>query len=89
MKQKKQNKRNKEIASYKDRDDLSWISRSHALTASEADTSEMEKLGDLKMISIRIPENVIDQYKNIAAKMGLAYQAYIRSLLVRWIYEKR
>jgi len=41
-----------------------------------------------KLISIRIPEDVLEDIKNIADKEGLRYQTYIVSLLKKHVKRK-
>lgn len=61
----------------------------YAIASNENDDEISESLG-LKMISIRLEQSLIEDYKAIAALHGLGYQTLMRQQLKRFAdYEKK
>ena len=62
--------------------------RQHARRAPEGRSEEIdEKLG-LKMISIRLQEELIEEFKEFAEHDGIGYQPLIRQVLNRYVHDR-
>ena len=52
--------------------------------ASAADEASVDAALGLQMISLRLPREVVEEFKDIAAYRGLGYQPLMRDVLTRW-----
>jgi predicted DNA binding CopG/RHH family protein len=55
---------------------------SHSTAATDNDEADLEKAMELQMISIRLPESVVEKLKTLAKKEGIGYQPYTRQVLI-------
>lgn len=59
----------------------------YAQVVSEKSTRDLDAALGLKMISLRLPEDMIQAYKWIAAHHGIGYQPLMRDILQRFVNE--
>ncbi|MDF2819324.1 MAG: hypothetical protein K0S73_3264 [Stenotrophomonas rhizophila] len=59
-------------------------SEEHVAVAPQSVHEEFDKAMAMKLVSIRLPETLIEGLKMIAAHHGIAYQPMIRDLLTRF-----
>lgn len=59
----------------------------YAQVVSEKSTRDLDATLGLKMISLRLPEDMIQAYKLIAAHHGIGYQPLMRDILQRFVKE--
>lgn len=52
--------------------------------ASSADEASVDAALGLQMISLRLPRELVEEFKDIAAYRGLGYQPLMRDVLTRW-----
>lgn len=55
---------------------------SHSVAASDEDEAALEDAMELQMISIRLPQSVVESLKAMAKKEGIGYQPYTRQVLI-------
>jgi predicted DNA binding CopG/RHH family protein len=55
---------------------------SHSVAASERDETAVDETMELQMISIRLPQSVVENLKSMAKKEGIGYQPYTRQVLI-------
>ena len=73
--------------------DEAWDSRqlgasdAHAAVASSEHLTALHDAMGMQMISIRLPKEMIEAYKLIAAHHGVGYQPLMRDILQRFIPE--
>lgn len=76
-------KRNKEQELLVEADEWETGKRgSHSTVATDEDEAALDKAMELQMISIRLPESVIEKLKTLAKKEGIGYQPYTRQVLI-------
>ena len=59
----------------------------HARRAPKEETCQVDELLGLQLVSIRLPAQMIEAYKLIAAYHGVGYQPLMRDILQRWVKE--
>src|SRR6476469_5929528 len=52
---------------------------------SKEETDRIYEKAGLQMVSIRLPNEVIEKLKDLAEKDGLKYQPYVRRLLIQYV----
>lgn len=55
---------------------------SHSTAATDEDEAALEEAMELQMISIRLPQSVVENLKVMAKKEGIGYQPYTRQVLI-------
>jgi hypothetical protein len=55
---------------------------SHSVAATAEDESALDEAMELQLISIRLPQSVVETLKAMAKKEGIGYQPYTRQLLI-------
>lgn len=61
--------------------------KKHARKLSEKEA--IRYLGEKKGTSIRLPDELIEDLRNLAAEKGLPYQAYLRMILIEHVKGKK
>ncbi len=56
----------------------------HVVVADESHDLALDAALDLRLISIRLPRQLIDQYKQMAQSRGVGYQPLMRDVLQRF-----
>jgi predicted DNA binding CopG/RHH family protein len=83
MKKSNGKKRNKEQELLVEADEWSTGKRgSHSIAATEEDEAALDEAMELQMISIRLPQSVVENLKTMAKKEGIGYQPYTRQVLI-------
>ncbi len=83
MKKSNGKKRNKEQELLAETHDWEAGKRgSHSIAASNQDETALDDAMELQMISIRLPQSVVENLKAMAKKEGIGYQPYTRQLLI-------
>lgn len=59
----------------------------HARRVSPEEERQIDEILGLQTISIRLPKQMIEAYKLIAAYHGVGYQPLMRDILQRWVKE--
>ena len=83
MKKSNGKKRNKEEELLAESSD--WESRkrgSHSIAATDEEEGVLDESMELQMISIRLPQSVVEILKTLAKKEGIGYQPYTRQVLI-------
>jgi predicted DNA binding CopG/RHH family protein len=60
-------------------------SAAHVAVADESHEQALDKAMELQSISIRLPQQLIEQYKLIAHFHGVGYQPLMRDILMRYV----
>src|SRR5271166_2598254 len=55
---------------------------SHSTVATDEDEAALDEAMELQMISIRLPQSVVEKLKGLAKKEGIGYQPYTRQVLI-------
>jgi hypothetical protein len=55
---------------------------SHSIPATDQDEGALDDAMELQMISIRLPQSVVENLKVMAKKEGIGYQPYTRQVLI-------
>ncbi len=55
---------------------------SHSTAATDEDEAALDAAMELQMISIRLPQSVVERLKTLAKKEGIGYQPYTRQVLI-------
>lgn len=83
MKKSNGKKRNKEQELLAEADEWNAGKRgSHSTAATDEDESALDEAMELQMISIRLPQSVVENLKIMAKKEGIGYQPYTRQVLI-------
>ena len=83
MKKSNDKKRNKEQELLAEANEWDTGKRgSHSIAATDEDEATLEGAMELQMISIRLPQSVVETLKAMAKKEGIGYQPYTRQLLI-------
>ena len=83
MKKSNSKKRNKENELLAEAQDWEAGKRGgHSIVATKDEESALDDAMELQMISIRLPQSVVDRLKAMAKKEGIGYQPYTRQLLM-------
>ena len=54
----------------------------HSVAANDDDEATLNGAMELQMISIRLPQSVVENLKSMAKKEGIGYQPYTRQVLI-------
>ncbi len=83
MKKSNDKKRNKEQALLPEGKEWEAGKRgSNSIAASHEDEAALDEAMELQMISIRLPQSVVENLKTMAKKEGIGYQPYTRQVLI-------
>lgn len=83
MKKSNGKKRNKEHELLAEANDWETGKRGPQSTlASGEDEAALDEAMELQMISIRLPQSVVEKLKTLAKKEGIGYQPYTRQVLI-------
>src|SRR5271163_535276 len=83
MKKSNDKKRNREKELLAEADEWESGKRgSHSVAATDEDEAALDEAMELQMISIRLPQLVVEKLKTMAKKEGIAYQPYTRQVLI-------
>ena len=55
---------------------------SQSVVGSDEDEAALDEAMELQMISIRLPQSVVEKLKTLAKKEGIGYQPYTRQVLI-------
>ena len=55
---------------------------SHSMAANDPNEAALDDAMELQMISIRLPQSVVENLKSMAKKEGIGYQPYTRQVLI-------
>ena len=83
MKKSNGKKRNKEEELLAESSD--WENRKrgfHSIAATNEEENALDEAMELQMISIRLPQSVVEMLKTMAKKEGIGYQPYTRQVLI-------
>jgi predicted DNA binding CopG/RHH family protein len=74
-----------EAATLREGDEYEANKESEEVAVDWEETKRFYDRAGLKMISIRLPVDVVDQLKKLAAHDGLNYQPFVRSILTKYV----
>jgi predicted DNA binding CopG/RHH family protein len=57
----------------------------HSTPALDQDETALDEAMELQMISIRLPQSVVEKLKTMSKKEGIGYQPYTRQVLIHHI----
>ena len=83
MKKSSDKKRNKEQELLPESHDWKTGKRgSNSTAATDEDEAALDDAMELQMISIRLPQSVVEKLRTLAKKEGIGYQPYTRQVLI-------
>ena len=83
MKKSSDKKRNKEQELLSESQEWETDKRgSHSTAATDEDEAALDDAMALQMISIRLPQSVVEKLRTMAKKEGIGYQPYTRKVLI-------
>ena len=83
MKKSNGKKRNREKELLAEADEWESGKRgSQSVAVTDEDEAALDQAMELQMISIRLPQSVVEKLKTLAKKEGIGYQPYTRQVLI-------